>query len=106
MGSTTMLLGALALQGMLPPPPSFYVEPPPGAAPGRVRVWVDKEQGLVLKRTVIETARHLSQTATSPDGMAVELQLTDTFTVARTGNAVSEDLFRFQPPEGSKQRVR
>jgi outer membrane lipoprotein-sorting protein len=70
----------------------------------RVRFWIDKERGLVLRRTVIENSQKLLQTAQSAaDAIAVTLRLTDTYTLAKTGSAVPATLFRFQPPADAKQ---
>jgi outer membrane lipoprotein-sorting protein len=70
----------------------------------RALFWIDKESGLVLRRTTTQSARKLKPGALSlADTTPVELRLTDTFTLAKTGSAVPESLFRFDPPAGAKE---
>jgi len=70
----------------------------------RIRLWIDMERGLVLRRTILEKSRKLLGTAQSPaDAVSVELRLTDTFTLAKSGIAIPATLFRFDPPAGARQ---
>jgi hypothetical protein len=105
--SATFLVTTLGLQGMLSTPPVFYTGAPANAEPPRLRVWIDKERFLVLKRTVAESTQRVSAGAASlSDAVPVELRLSDTFTVAKTGSSVADTLFEFQPPAGSRARTR
>jgi hypothetical protein len=85
---------------------SMYVAPPPGTEPVVVRLWIDKERSLVVRRTVLERAIKLAAPARptdQPEQTAVQLQLTDTFTSVNTGSAVRDALFVFQPAVGDRE---
>jgi hypothetical protein len=107
LASTTFFVSALGFQGLLSTPQVLFTGAPANAEPPRLRVWVDKERFLVLKRTVAESTQRVSAGAASlSDTVPVELRLSDTFTVAKTGNSVADILFEFQPPPGSRARAR
>jgi outer membrane lipoprotein-sorting protein len=108
MGSTpSMLLGILALQGMTSRSDAFYFQAAANASAPRMRVWVDKQDFVIWKRTVDEPAQRMFAAAQSQADMKpVELHMTDTYTVARTGDAVPASVFQFVPPPGSKERKR
>ena len=80
----------------------YYASAQAGEFP-RLRLWIDKERGLVLQRTVTENTRRFVRTAASTTEIPVELRLTDTFTAINIGAAVPEALFRFEPPSEAKQ---
>jgi len=72
----------LQLQGLAGQ--ALYTQPATNATLPKVRVWIDKETSLVLKRVVTESAQKLSFRDGSPKN--VDLRLTDTYTIARLGN--------------------
>jgi outer membrane lipoprotein-sorting protein len=99
-------LGLQALSAIIAAPVPRTVDYFASAQAGdfpRIRLWIDKERGLVLRRTVTENARRFVQTAQSRVEIPVQLRLTDTFTIANVGAAVPEALFRFEPPSEAKQ---
>ncbi len=97
----------LALQGMTSGP-SFVYSTPQDTVPAQIRLWVDKERYLVLRRTIDERTQRMPAAAKSPpkDATPVDLRLTDTFTRVRIGNDFPSTIFHFEPPSGAKEGKR
>jgi outer membrane lipoprotein-sorting protein len=101
------VLGLQALSSLIAPPATLsgaYIAPAAGTAPPRALFWIDKERSLVLRRTITQSARKITPTMQSLDSApAVELRLTDRFSLAKTGSDVPETMFRFETPAGAKE---
>ena len=105
------LFQLLALQGLtIGNPRGFYLAAE-GAPPALVRLWVDKERYLVLRRSTTQTAARLapeqlqqrSQPQSVPVTTQVTLRMEDAFSRAHVGDAVDNAVFAFQPPPGSRE---
>ena len=100
--SASAFLMLLQFQGLTD---ASYQPSPAGAAPARVRLWIDKERYFVLRRSVVENALKTPRQAaqTTGPGREVQVRLMDTFTVANVAGAVPDALFAFQPVAGAKE---
>lgn len=68
--------------------------------PSRITLWIDKEQNVIVRRTITETAtRRLPRDSEGKREVEeVVLKLDDTFTVINLTRPLPDELFRFTPP--------
>jgi len=80
--------------------------------PPRFTLWIDKAWHIPLRRHLVEWVSRgqprlpkagASGGSSPAPPEQVQLELTDTFSVARVTGPLPEDLFRFEPPPGAKE---
>ena len=106
------LVSLLQLQGLATvQSPSFYFAAD-GAAAAKVRLWIDQQSYLILRRTTTQTAAKVvpsgepaaaPPTTALPPTREVTLRLDHTFSRAAIADAVENALFTFNPPDGSRE---
>jgi hypothetical protein len=104
------LVQLLQLAGFvnMPTPAAYFTTA--GIPPARLRLWIDKQRYLVLRRSASQTAAKLVRTLQPPPDLQampptteVTMRVDDTFSVARIADAVQDSIFTFNPPPGARE---